>query len=201
MSPPKTRRNAGFGRSWKSASAGASAVSGAAGAYHLPEDLARHAPDREFVPDELREVCLRAGEELGREHAGCARFLSAAEMVASWRGAGPPGLGGTLRVARRSSRLPERSRESSDLRDAHQGSDSPRRRSPLGKRLGRKARRRPEQIRDLKAPVRLARQLDCREVGSSPLAISPQLSTGSRLSRSSDSPSSSISTTRSSVTE
>lgn len=54
--------------------------------YPLPRDLARHAPDESFVADELRGACREAGEGLGREDAREARFRSAAEMVALWRG-------------------------------------------------------------------------------------------------------------------
>jgi hypothetical protein len=56
------------------------------GEYPLPEELARHAPKSEFAPDELRRVCREAGEGLGREDAREARFRTAAEMVALWRG-------------------------------------------------------------------------------------------------------------------
>jgi hypothetical protein len=56
------------------------------GTYSLPEDLARHAPKRRFAPDELRGVCRKAGEELGREDAKEARFRSAAQMVGMWLG-------------------------------------------------------------------------------------------------------------------
>ena len=49
--------------------------------YPLPRDLARHAPKERFVPDELREACLAAGEGLGAEDARRARFRAAAEMV------------------------------------------------------------------------------------------------------------------------
>ena len=55
-------------------------------AYRLPEDLARHAPDGGFAPDELREACREAGRGLGAEDARDARFRSAAEMVGMWRG-------------------------------------------------------------------------------------------------------------------
>ena len=55
-------------------------------AYRLPEDLAHHAPDTRFAPDELREACREAGESLGSEDAREARFRSAAEMVEMWRG-------------------------------------------------------------------------------------------------------------------
>lgn len=54
--------------------------------YPLPPELARHVPGREFAPEDLQEVCREAGEGLGREDAGEARFRSAAEMVALWRG-------------------------------------------------------------------------------------------------------------------
>ena len=54
--------------------------------YPLPRDLARHAPKKRFVPGELREACLAAGEGLGAEDARGARFRSAAEMVELWRG-------------------------------------------------------------------------------------------------------------------
>jgi hypothetical protein len=60
--------------------------SDARGTYSLPEELASHAPKRWFIPGERREACRRAGEELGREDARKARFRSAAEMVAMWRG-------------------------------------------------------------------------------------------------------------------
>jgi hypothetical protein len=56
------------------------------GEYPLPEKLARHAPKSRFAPDELRRVCREAGEGLGREDAREARFRTAAEMVALWRG-------------------------------------------------------------------------------------------------------------------
>jgi hypothetical protein len=56
------------------------------GEYPLPEELARHASKREFAPDELRGACREAGEGLGREDAREARFRTAAEMVALWRG-------------------------------------------------------------------------------------------------------------------
>ncbi|MBA2441097.1 MAG: hypothetical protein H0V53_01635 [Rubrobacter sp.] len=54
--------------------------------YPLPPELDRHAPGRGFAPEELREACREAGEGLGREDAGEARFRPAAEMVALWRG-------------------------------------------------------------------------------------------------------------------
>ncbi len=54
--------------------------------YHLPEELAHHAPERKFTPDELRSVCRKAGEKLGGRDAAEGRFRSAAEMVALWRG-------------------------------------------------------------------------------------------------------------------
>ena len=57
-----------------------------AGKYTLPEELARHAPNRGFVPEELRGACREAGEGLGSEDAGEARFRTAAEMVEMWRG-------------------------------------------------------------------------------------------------------------------
>jgi hypothetical protein len=56
------------------------------GRYPLPEELARYATEDRFAPDELREVCREAGEKLGREDAAGARFRSAADMVALWRG-------------------------------------------------------------------------------------------------------------------
>jgi hypothetical protein len=37
------------------------------GTYSLPEELARHARRKWFVPDELRGACHEAGEELARE--------------------------------------------------------------------------------------------------------------------------------------
>lgn len=54
--------------------------------YPLPPELARHVTGRKFAPEELQEVCRGAGEGLGREDAVEARFRSAAEMVALWRG-------------------------------------------------------------------------------------------------------------------
>ncbi len=54
--------------------------------YPLPRDLAGHVPKERFVPDELREACLAAGEGLGAEDARETRFRSAAEMVELWRG-------------------------------------------------------------------------------------------------------------------
>jgi hypothetical protein len=57
------------------------------GEYPLPEELARHAPKGRLAPDELRRACREAGEGLGREDAREeARFRTAAEMVALWRG-------------------------------------------------------------------------------------------------------------------
>ena len=56
------------------------------GGYQLPEELARHARGGGFSPEELRGVCRSAGEGLGREDAGVARFRAAAEMVEMWRG-------------------------------------------------------------------------------------------------------------------
>jgi hypothetical protein len=56
------------------------------GGYPLPEELARYAREGGFAPDELCRVCRSAGEGLGREDAGEARFRSAAEMVEMWRG-------------------------------------------------------------------------------------------------------------------
>jgi hypothetical protein len=56
------------------------------GEYTLPEELARHTPKETFTPDELRLACREAGEGLGREDAGEARFRAAAEMVAMWGG-------------------------------------------------------------------------------------------------------------------
>lgn len=56
------------------------------GEYILPEVLARHASEETFSPDELRRACREAGEALGREDAGEARFRAAAEMVEMWRG-------------------------------------------------------------------------------------------------------------------
>lgn len=56
------------------------------GRYPLPRELARHARDAAFNPDELRRACCAAGEGLGREDAGESRFRSAAEMVEMWRG-------------------------------------------------------------------------------------------------------------------
>jgi hypothetical protein len=58
----------------------------ARGEYVLPEELARHARARRFAPEELRRACREAGEGLGREDAGEARFRDASEMVALWRG-------------------------------------------------------------------------------------------------------------------
>jgi hypothetical protein len=54
--------------------------------YPLPEGLARLAKRKSFAPNELREACRLAGEELGREDAREARFRSAAQMVEMWRG-------------------------------------------------------------------------------------------------------------------
>ena len=56
------------------------------GEYTLPEELARHTPKETFSPDDLRRACREAGEGLGREDAGEARFRAAAEMVEMWRG-------------------------------------------------------------------------------------------------------------------
>ena len=57
------------------------------GEYPLPEELARHASKGRLAPDELRRACREAGEGLGREDAREeARFRTAAEMVALWRG-------------------------------------------------------------------------------------------------------------------
>ena len=54
--------------------------------YPLPRELARYASNRAFAPDELRRACRTAGEGLGRADAREARFRSAAEMVALWKG-------------------------------------------------------------------------------------------------------------------
>lgn len=54
--------------------------------YLLPRELAHHVPGGSFVPDELRGACRTAGEGLGRADAREARFRSAAEMVALWKG-------------------------------------------------------------------------------------------------------------------
>ena len=54
--------------------------------YPLPEELASHAPKSRFAPDELRRACREAGEGLGWEDVREARFRTAAEMVALWRG-------------------------------------------------------------------------------------------------------------------
>ena len=56
------------------------------GGYPLPEELARHSRGARFASEEVRGVCRSAGEGLGREDAGEARFRSAAEMVELWRG-------------------------------------------------------------------------------------------------------------------
>jgi hypothetical protein len=56
------------------------------GEYPLPEELAHHAPKSRFVSGELRRACRKAGEGLGREDAGEARFRTAAEMVTLWQG-------------------------------------------------------------------------------------------------------------------
>jgi hypothetical protein len=58
----------------------------ARGIYSLPEELARHASRKRFVPDELRGACREAGEGLGGEDARKARFRTAAQMVEMWRG-------------------------------------------------------------------------------------------------------------------
>ena len=59
----------------------------ARGTYSLPEELARYSPRKQyFAPDELRAACRMAGEELGWEDARKARFRTAAQMVAMWRG-------------------------------------------------------------------------------------------------------------------
>ena len=55
------------------------------GEYPLPEELARHARGETFSPEELRRACREAGEGLGQEDAGEARFRTAAEMVALWQ--------------------------------------------------------------------------------------------------------------------
>lgn len=56
------------------------------GEYPLPEELARHARAQRPFPGELRRTCRDAAEGLGREDAQEARFRTAAEMVALWRG-------------------------------------------------------------------------------------------------------------------
>lgn len=56
------------------------------GEYSLPEELARHTPKERFAPDELRDACHIAGENLGWEDAKEARFRTAAQMVEMWRG-------------------------------------------------------------------------------------------------------------------
>jgi hypothetical protein len=58
----------------------------ARGMYALPEELARHVPRQLFAPDELRGACHKAGDGLGREDARKAKFRTAAQMVAIWRG-------------------------------------------------------------------------------------------------------------------
>ena len=57
----------------------------ARGTYSLPEELARHARKERFAPEELREACRGAGEELGWQDARDPRFRTAAQMVAMWR--------------------------------------------------------------------------------------------------------------------
>jgi hypothetical protein len=57
----------------------------ARGTYSLPEELSRHARKERFAPDELREACRGAGEELGWQDARAPRFRTAAQMVAMWR--------------------------------------------------------------------------------------------------------------------
>lgn len=54
--------------------------------YPLPRRLACHVSEGPFAPDALRSACREAGEGLGREDAGEARYRSAAEMVAMWEG-------------------------------------------------------------------------------------------------------------------
>ncbi len=54
--------------------------------YPLPRELARYASKRASAPDELRRACRTAGEGLGGADAREARFRSAAEMVALWKG-------------------------------------------------------------------------------------------------------------------
>jgi len=59
--------------------------------YPLPRELTPRArgdkfTPEEFTPEELRGACWKAGEGLGREDAGEARFHPAAEMVEMWRG-------------------------------------------------------------------------------------------------------------------
>ena len=56
------------------------------GTYSLPDELALHAPNKWFLPAELRGACREAGEDLGREDAKRARFRTAAQMVEMWRG-------------------------------------------------------------------------------------------------------------------
>ena len=58
----------------------------ARGGYRLPEELARHAYKERFAPEELRRACREAGEGRGWEDAREARFRTAAEMVALWKG-------------------------------------------------------------------------------------------------------------------
>jgi hypothetical protein len=48
--------------------------------------LARHSPRKRFAPDELRGACHKSGDGLGREDARKAKFRTAAQMVAMWRG-------------------------------------------------------------------------------------------------------------------
>lgn len=54
--------------------------------YPLPEALAAGGFRDVFTPAELREVCQRAGENLGRADAGRAFFRPAADMIALWYG-------------------------------------------------------------------------------------------------------------------
>lgn len=56
------------------------------GTYSLPEELAGHAPGVRFAAGELRETCREAGEKFGWEDAWSARFRTASQMVAMWRG-------------------------------------------------------------------------------------------------------------------
>ena len=58
--------------------------------YVLPQALARYVRRQRFAPEELRKACRMAGEGLGHADACEARFRSAAEMVALWKGLNLP---------------------------------------------------------------------------------------------------------------
>jgi hypothetical protein len=110
----------------------------ARGTYALPEELARHVPRQLFAPDELRGACHKAGDGLGREDARKAKFRTAAQMVAIWRGLNLPAWEAPY-VLRDAPRLLEGLRKSPDLRRNVRTSDRSCCRVPLGSEVAKEA--------------------------------------------------------------